>query len=76
MEEVIKKMAQAFSKSALQEIADGAHDRALILMEQEFKPWKRSKEHNDAIDTFRQLSGYCRRVIVMIEEEEEQNGNL
>jgi hypothetical protein len=65
---MIKEMAQDFNKSALNEIANSAELRANLLVKHIPKPWERSTEEADAIDTFKQLAAYCRRVINMMGE--------
>ena len=64
----IQVLAQAFSRPALATIADRAEHNAKLLIELEPKPWRRTKAQNDAIDTFRQLAAYARRVIELMEE--------
>jgi hypothetical protein len=61
-------MAKDFNKSALNEIANCAEFRANLLIQHTPKPWERSTEEVFAIDTFRQLAAYCRRVINMMGE--------
>jgi hypothetical protein len=61
----VREMAQDFSPTTLVEIANAAEHRAKLLKEFEPKPWRRTKEQNDAIDTFQQLAAYCRLVIKM-----------
>lgn len=64
-ENMVNEMAKDFSASVLNEIADEAGHRAQLIVELEPKPWRRSEEQSDAIDTFRQLAAYARRVVAM-----------
>jgi gamma-glutamylcyclotransferase (GGCT)/AIG2-like uncharacterized protein YtfP len=62
----VREMALDFSASALGEIADAAEYRAALLAGLvDGKVWRLSKEQRDALDTFRQLAAYSRRVIAM-----------
>lgn len=63
----IAALAQDFDATSLLQIAKAAEHRAKLIRELEAKPWRRTTEQNDAIDTFDQLAWYCRKVVAMQE---------
>lgn len=57
--------AQSFNASCLRAIANNARHQARLIRELEAKPWRRSQDQNEDLDTFDQLAHYCERVISM-----------
>lgn len=62
----IQSQAQTFARVVdLNFIIENAEHQAKLLKELEPKPWRRSEEQKDAIDTFEQFGRYARRILQM-----------
>ena len=47
----------------IRSVRDTAEHKAQLIRELEAKPWRRTREQNDMLDTYEQLSRYCQRVL-------------
>ena len=61
----VREQAQTFDTVTLNTIAAHAEHQSALLRNLEPKPWRRTTQQKDAIDTFDQLAAYARRVINM-----------
>ena len=56
-------MSLEWNADHLRSVRDIAEHKAQLIRELEAKPWRRSKEQNDMIDEYMQLSRYCQYVL-------------
>jgi hypothetical protein len=64
--ELSKELAKDFDKAAIDQIAAHARLCADLMLQHGPAPWKMAQGERDALDTFRQLAAYARRLSDML----------